>query len=84
LSNPPDWRTGKVNDLASGVAEMLVALVKESRDAIPSCLNCAYSQIGNDQSGDTRLWCSGHKAYPPPHVIVHACGQYVDKDQIPF
>ncbi len=84
MSTVPQWRKGKVNDIASGAAQLLVNLVAESRDAIPSCLNCAYAQEGVDAAGDERLFCSGHKRFPPPRVIVHACPQYRDRDEIPF
>jgi hypothetical protein len=81
--NPPQWRKAKVDDIASGAAQMLVALVRESRDAIPSCLNCGYSEIHTDTLGQ-RMACNKFKQYPPPHVIVNACPGYADKDAIPF
>lgn len=82
--HPPQWRKHEVDDIARSAASMLVDLVRRSRDAIPSCLNCAYQQQGEVAPGDVRLWCSGHKRFPPPSIIVSACPQYKDERDIPF
>lgn len=77
VSDVPKWRIGRVNDLASGTAQMLVELVAEARDAIPSCLNCAYFT-------ESHYWCGKFNAVPPARIIVHACPGYADIEGVPF
>lgn len=77
MTGRPDYRKGKVDDLAHGAAEFLSALVKESREALPTCLNCAYF---NEQYAH----CSKYNGTPPPRIIVYACEGYADKDMVPF
>lgn len=77
MSTRPDYRKGKVDDLAHGAANFISELVKESREALPTCLNCAYFDEAN-------AFCTQYKGTPPPRIIVYACAGYADKDQVPF
>jgi hypothetical protein len=83
LSKRPDYRAGKVQDLAHGAANFISALMAESRDALPTCLNCAYHQIDKLPDGE-RLMCTGYKLYPPPSIIVKGCDYWADIEGIPF
>lgn len=84
MSTRPDYRAGKVAGMARDAAEFISGLMKANRGSLPSCLNCAYAQEGEVAPGDVRLWCTGHKVFPPPRVIVYACDQYADNELIPF
>lgn len=86
MSKRPDYREGKVKDMAHGAAVFISELMKENRGCLPSCLNCAYGQEvqGPADPHDRRLYCTRWQGYPPPKVIVYACDNYADNEEIPF
>ena len=73
----PPFRKGKVDDLAFGAAQFLSELVKECREALPTCLSCAYFM-------EASSYCNRYAGNPPPRIIVYACESYTDTDTVPY
>lgn len=63
-------------DIGKVIRDVLERLFSRS-DVLASCLTCQY------WDERTEL-CDKFKARPPAHIIVNACPDYFDNNEIPF
>jgi hypothetical protein len=72
----------KIRDKADITKEIGAFMIRALKDHQPdelfaTCLTCCNFDVDS-------VFCRLYKQSPPPHIIVRACDQYMDIDDIPF
>ena len=71
------FRQRMANDFSFGFKELIEKYMQDRSDVFPSCISCIH---WNEQYEG----CNKFQQKPPAKIIVNACPEYEDHQEIPF